>query len=167
MNLAGDLRTLVSSINPNLPMLTAQTLERQQSGPVETQLRIAAVVAGALGIVGLLLAAIGLYGVASYGVTQRTREIGIRLSLGASGTRVVGMVLRQGMLLVGIGGGIGLLLGAAVGKLLSGPRFGVPPADAALFAGAAALFALVGLAACYVPARRATRIGAMEALRYE
>ncbi len=167
MNLAGDLRTLVSSMNPNLPMLTAQTLERQQSGPVEIQLRIAAVVAGALGIVGLLLAAIGLYGVASYGVTRRTREIGIRLSLGASATRVVGMVLRQGMLLVGIGGGIGLLLGAAVGKLLSGPRFGVPPADAALFAGAAALFALVGLAACYVPARRATRIGAMEALRYE
>jgi predicted permease len=167
MSLAGDLRTLVSSMNPNLPILTALTLERQQSGPVETQLRIAAAVAGALGIVGLLLAAIGIYGVASYGVTQRTREIGIRLSLGASGTTVVGMVIRQGMLLVGIGGGIGLLLGAAVAKLLSGPRFGVPPADATLFVGAAALFALVGLAACYVPARRATRIGAMEALRYE
>jgi len=154
-------------MNPNLPMLTALTLERQQSGPVETQLRIAAVVAGALGIVGLLLAAIGIYGVASYGVTQRTREIGIRLSLGASRTTVLRMVLRQGMLLVGIGGGIGLLLGAAVGTLLSGPRFGVAPPDGVLFVGVATLFGLVGLAACYVPARRATRIGAMEALRYE
>ena len=77
------------------------------------------------------------------------------------------MVLRQAMLLVAIGSGAGLLLGAGAAKLLSGPRFAVPLPDAALFVGAAALFAIVGLAACYVPARRATRIGAMEALRYE
>jgi ABC-type antimicrobial peptide transport system permease subunit len=154
-------------MNPNLPVLTAQTLERQQSGPVETQLRIAATVAGALGLIGLLLAAIGVYGVAAYSVAQRTREIGIRLALGADRTVVVGMVLRQAMVLVAIGSGIGLLLGGGAGKLLSGPRFGVPPPDAALFAGAAVLFALVGLAACYIPARRATRIGATEALRYE
>jgi predicted permease len=165
--LAADIRSLVTSMNPNLPVLTAQTLERQQSGPVETQLRIAATVAGALGLIGLLLAAIGVYGVAAYSVAQRTREIGIRLALGADRTVVVGMVLRQAMVLVAIGSGIGLLLGGGAGKLLSGPRFGVPPPDAALFAGAAVLFALVGLAACYIPARRATRIGATEALRYE
>jgi putative ABC transport system permease protein len=166
-SLASDIRSLVSSMNPNLPVLTAQTLERQQSGPVETQLRIAATVAGALGLVGLLLAAIGVYGVASYAVAQRTREIGIRLSLGADRKAVVGMVLRQAMLLVAIGSGGGLLLGGGAVTLLSGPRFGVPPPDAALFAGATALFAIVGLAACYVPVRRATRIGAMEALRTE
>jgi predicted permease len=166
-SLVADLRSLVTSLNPSLPVLTALSLERQQSGPIETQLRIAATVAGVLGLVGLLLAAIGVYGVASYTVAQRTREIGIRLSLGADRTAVVGMVLRQAMLLVTIGGGVGLLLGGGAAKLLSGPRFNVPPPDAVLFAGAAVLFAIVGLAACYVPARRATRIGAMEALRYE
>lgn len=166
-SLAADIRSLVSSMNASLPVLTAQSLERQQSGPVETQLRIAATVAGALGLVGLLLAAIGVYGVASYSVAQRTREIGIRLSLGADRTAVVGMVLRQAMLLVAIGSGAGLLLGSGTAKLLSGPRFGVPPPEAALFAGAAVLFAIVGLVACYVPARRATRVSAMEALRYE
>ena len=128
---------------------------------------VVATVAAALGLVGLLLVAIGVYGVASYTVAQRTREIGIRLSLGADRTAVVGMVLRQAMLLVAIGGGAGLLLGGGAAKLLSGPRFNVPPPEATLFVGAAALFAIVGLIACYVPARRATRIGAMEALRYE
>jgi predicted lysophospholipase L1 biosynthesis ABC-type transport system permease subunit len=166
-SLAAEIRSLASSMNPNLLVLTAQTLERQQSGPVETQLRIAATVAAALGLVGLLLAAIGVYGVASYSVAQRTREIGIRLSLGADRTVVVGMVLRQAMLLVAIGGGAGLLLGGGAATLLSGPRFSVPPAEATLFVGAAALFALVGLVACYVPALRATRIAAVDALRAE
>ena len=166
-SLAADVRAIVNSMNPNLPVLDALSLEHQQDGPVETQLRIGAVVAGSVGIVGLLLAAIGIYGVTAYTVTQRTREIGIRLSLGADRTAVMGMVLRQGMALVAIGSGIGLSLGAAAGQVLSGARFGTPPPDALMFAGAAALFAVVGLAACYVPARRATRIVAMEALRYE
>jgi predicted permease len=167
VRLAAELRSLVTTMNPGLPVLTAQTLESQQSGPIETQLRIAAIVAGSLGLVGLLLAAIGIYGVTAYGVTRRTREIGIRLSLGANRATVVAMVLRQGMLLVGIGSTIGFLLGAGSAKLLSGPRFNVPWPDALLFIGVAALFVTVGLAACYVPARRATRIGAMQALRYE
>jgi predicted permease len=163
----GDVRAAVASLNPNLPVFDAQPLERHLTGPVETQLRIAAAVAGGVGIVGLLLAAFGIYGVTAYSVTRRTREIGIRLSLGADRTAVMGMVLRQGMTLVAIGSLIGLLLGAGAGQVLSGARFGTPPPDALMFAGAAALFALVGLAACYVPARRATRIAAIEALRYE
>jgi putative ABC transport system permease protein len=165
--LAAEVRAIVGSMNSNLPVLDAQSLERQQSGPVETQLRIGAVVAGSVGIVGLLLAAIGIYGVTAYTVSQRTREIGIRLSLGADDTAVIRMVLRQGMTLVAIGSVIGLMLGAGAGQILSGARFGTPPPDALMFAGVAALFALVGLAACYVPARRATRITAMGALRYE
>jgi predicted permease len=165
--LVGDLRALMVSLNRNLPVLTAQTLESQQTGPVVTQLRIAATVAGSVGLVGLLLAAIGIYGVTAYTVTRRTREIGIRMSLGATRAGVVGMVLRRAMTLVVIGSAIGLLLGAGAGKLLSGARFGVPPPDALMFTGAAAIFAIVGLAACYVPALRATRISAMEALRYE
>jgi predicted permease len=166
-SLVNDLRSLVTAMNPGLPVLTAQTLDSQQSGPVETQLRIAAIVAGSLGLVGTLLAAIGIYGVTAFGVTRRTREIGIRLSLGANRATVVGMVLRQGMMLVAIGSAMGLVLGAGVSKLLSGPRFGVPVPDALLFVGATALFAAVGLVACYLPTRRATRISAMEALRYE
>jgi putative ABC transport system permease protein len=77
------------------------------------------------------------------------------------------MVLRQGMRLVAVGSAISLVLGFGAGQLLSGDRFGVPPPDAMMFAGVAALFVLVGLAACYVPAHRATRIAAMQALRYE
>jgi predicted permease len=166
-SLTADLRALVSSMNSNLPLLDAQSLERQQDGPVETQLRIGAAVAGSVGVLGLLLTAMGIYGVTAYAVSQRTREIGIRLSLGADNTAVMRMVVRQGMTLVAIGSVIGLLLGAGAGQVLSGARFGTPPPDALMFVGAAALFALVGLAACYVPARRATRISAMEALRYE
>jgi predicted permease len=166
-SLSNELRALVSSINPNLPLLDAQSLESQQSGPVETQLRIAATVAGTVGLVGLLLAAIGIYGVTAYTVTRRTREIGVRLALGATRGAVVAMVLRQGLLLVGIGTLTGLLLGAAAGMVLSGARFGVAPPDVTTYAGAAVLFTLVGLAACYLPARRATQVGAMDALRHE
>jgi len=165
--LGADLRALIASMNRNLPVLTAETLESQQSGPVVTQLRIAATVAGSVGLVGLLLAAIGIYGVTAYTVTRRTREIGIRISLGATRAVVVGMVVRRAMTLVVIGSVIGLLMGAGAGKLLSGARFGAPQPDALMFTGAAAIFALIGLMACYVPARRATRISAMEALRYE
>ena len=161
------MRALVSSINPNLPLLDAQSMERLQNGPVETQLRIAAVIAGSVGIVGLLLASIGIYGVTAYTVSRRTREIGVRLSLGASRTAVVGMVLRQSMTLLAVGSVIGLALAAAAGQVLSGARFGVPPPDGLTFGAAAALFAAVGLVACYVPVRRAMRISAIEALRYE
>ncbi len=166
-SLAADIRAIVVSLNPSLPVLDAQSLEKLQDGPVETQLRIGAAVAGSVGIVGLLLAAIGIYGVTAYTVAQRTREIGIRLSLGADRTAVMGMVLRQGMRLVAIGSAIGLVLGAGAGQVLSGARFGTPRPDALMFVGAAVLFTLVGLAACYVPARRAARVTAMEALRYE
>jgi predicted permease len=166
-SLAGDLRAVIASMNPNLPVLAAQTLESQQSGPVEGQLRIAATVAGSMGVVGLLLAAIGIYGVAAYAVSRRTREIGIRLSLGATRGAIVGLVSRQGMTLVAIGLAIGLLLSVGAGKILSGPRISTPPPTVTLFAVVVGLFAAVGLAACYVPARRATKIVAMDALRYE
>jgi ABC-type antimicrobial peptide transport system permease subunit len=112
-------------------------------------------------------AAIGIYGVTAYAVTRRTREMGIRLTLGAHRADVVVMILRQGMTLVAIGSAIGLILGAGAGRLLSAQRFGVPPPDGLVFLGAASLFAAVGLIACYVPVRRATRIGAMDALGYE
>ena len=159
-----DIRRLVATMNPNLPVLSASSLEEQQHGPKETSLRVAAAIAGGVGLVGLILAAIGIYGVTAYAVTQRTREIGIRLALGAGRGNVVGIVLRQGMVLVAIGSAIGLLSGAGIATVLQ--RIGAP-LDVPVFAATAILFAAVGLIACYLPVRRATRIGAMEALRYE
>jgi predicted permease len=149
-----------------LPALTSGPLERTGDGPPQTLLRIASTVAGTAGIIGLLLAAVGIYGVTAYAVTQRTREIGIRLSLGASAREVVLLVLRQGMTLVAIGSAIGVALAAAAAQLMSGRQFGLRNDPLAL-AAAAALFMGVGLVACYIPVRRAARIKASEALRYE
>jgi putative ABC transport system permease protein len=165
--LAGDLRALVRSMNPNLPILNAQTLEEQMTGPVEVQLRVAAAVAGSIGTVSVLLAAIGIYGVMAYAVTRRTREIGIRLALGARRADVLRMVVREGLALVAIGSGVGIMLAAAAGRVLTSVLVGVPPLDPAILSGTTVLFAIIGAGACYLPARRATRIDAMEALRYE
>jgi predicted permease len=169
--LIDDLRRTVNAIDPKLPILAAQTLASMRSGPVQLQLRLAATVAASVGFVGLLLAAVGIYGVTAYAVTRRTREIGIRLSLGAGRREVVTMVLRHGMMLVAIGSAVGLILSLGVGRLLAGREFGrglhVPSLDVATFAGATLIFAVVGLIACYVPVRRAARIQAMDALRCE
>ena len=165
--LTSDLRALVQSADANLPILTASSLEDEITGPVETQLRVAASVAGSVGIVSLLLAAIGIYGVTAYVAGRRTREIGIRLALGAQRGEILGMILRQGMALVIIGSAIGLLLAAGASRLLGRLLFGLPPLDPVTFGGATLLFAVIGLAACYLPAWRATRIEAMNALRCE
>ena len=113
----------------------------------------------------------GIYGVTAYPVTRRTREIGIRLALGAGRAEVTRMVLRHGMTLVLLGSAAGLALSAAVGRLLAARRFGpdveVPALDVTTFVGATLLFALVGLIACYLPVRRAARIQPMDALRCE
>jgi putative ABC transport system permease protein len=127
--------------------------------------RIAASVAGTLGVVGLLLAAIGIYGVTSYAVSRRTREIGIRMALGADRRMVLGLVLRQALTLTAIGLAIGLACSAAASQLLGSLLFGVSTLDPVTFAGAALLFSLIALAASYVPARRATQVDPMVALR--
>ena len=154
-------------MDPNLPILSSRTLADEITGPVETQLRVAASVSGSVGIVSLLLAAIGIYGVTAYVASRRTREIGIRLALGAQRAEILGMILRQGMGLVGIGAAVGLTLAAIAGRSLTRLLFGVPPLDPLTFGGATLLFTVIGLAACYVPARRATAISAMDALRRE
>ena len=153
-------------MNPNLPIVRSQTLDDSVALGLVPQ-RVAVSVSSSLAIVGLLLAAIGIYGVTAYAVTRRTREIGIRVALGAHRADVVRMVLGQGMSLALIGCAIGLMLAAAVSQALASFLYGIPPMDPAIFGGAAALFTVVGLVACYLPARRATRINAMEALRYE
>jgi predicted permease len=160
------VRAAVASMDPNVLIVSTQRLD-EPAGPIQLQLRLAASVSASLGIVGLLLAAIGIYGVTAYAVGCRAREIGIRVAMGAQRSDIVGMVLRHGMCLVAIGSAIGLLLAAATSRVLTRLLFGVPPIDPITFAGAASLFAVIGLAACYVPARRAIRVAPGEALRHE
>ena len=164
--LAGDIRSLVASMDRNLPILRAQRFEEFASIGLVPQ-RVAASVSGSLGIVGLLLAAMGIYGVTAYGVARRTREIGIRMALGARPGHVVRMVLRQGLTMTLAGMAIGLPLAGGASLLLGSLLFGVAPIDPVTFTAAALLFVAVGLAACYGPARRATEIDAIKALRYE
>jgi predicted permease len=134
------IRTLIASMDPNLPIMSAQPLVDQLLGPVEVQLQVAASVSGSVGLIGLLLAAIGLYGVTAYTVSRRTREIGIRIALGAERTHVIGMVLRQGMSLVAIGSVAGVVLAAGAGRLLRSILFGLPVVDPLTFGGAVILF---------------------------
>jgi predicted permease len=164
--IGAEVRDVVRSLDPQLPMLAPQPLE-SQTGPVYLQLRITAAVAGGVGLVGLLLAAMGVYGLTAYTTARRTREIGIRIAMGATQRDIVGLVLGQGLSLVAIGSGIGLALAAAASRLFTRLLFGVPPFDPPTFAATAALFAAVGLAACLAPIRRAIAIDAANALRYD
>jgi ABC-type antimicrobial peptide transport system permease subunit len=164
--MADEVRALLTSMNPNLPIVTAQTLDDAVALGLAPQ-RIAASVAGSLGLVGLMLTGIGIYGMMAYAVTRRTREIGIRVALGARRADVIRMVLREGLSLTTIGSAIGVILAAAMSRVLAGFLFGIPPIDPVTFAGTTVLFAAIGVAACCVPVLRATRIDPTWALRYE
>jgi ABC-type antimicrobial peptide transport system permease subunit len=163
---APDIRALIASMNANLPIISAQTLDEFTAVSLVPQ-RVAASVSGTLGLVGMLLAAIGIYGVTACAVARRTREFGVRIALGATRADIVGMVLRQGLGLAAIGSALGLASAAAAGRLMTSFLLGATAIDWSAFAAVAGAFAAIALAACYVPARRATRIDAMEALRYE
>jgi predicted permease len=161
-----QMRALIREMNPNLPVTQALPLTEVTAVGLIPQ-RIAAAVAGSLGILCLLLAAIGIYGVTSYSVNSRVREIGIRVALGADGRSVLRLILRQGLVLTLIGVGIGLAAGAAVSQFMQALLFGIRALDPVTFGGGAILFVAVALAASYVPARRATKVDPMLALRAE
>jgi ABC-type antimicrobial peptide transport system permease subunit len=153
-------------LDPNLPLNQTLPLSSVTALTLIPQ-RLAAAVAGSLGLVALLLAAIGIYGVTSYAVSSRTREIGIRMALGADRARVVRIVVRQAFVVAALGLAAGVLLAAAGAQLLESLLFGVPGLDPVTFAGACALFVLVTALACIIPARRAAGVDPMTALRNE
>jgi predicted permease len=163
-SVANAVRKLVGSMDPELPIAATPTLAESVALGLMPQ-RMAASIAGSLGTVGLVLAAIGIYGVTAFTVARRLREFGIRVALGARRSDIFRIVLRQGLGLTFAGCAIGVVLAAAVAHLLSIFLLGVPVLDPLAFAGAVTLFVVAGLGACYGPARRATGLDPLSALR--
>ena len=161
-----SLRQAVWAIDPNQPLSNINTLEQIVSESI-AQPRLNMLLMMLFGGLALLLSAVGIYGLLSYAVTQRTQELGIRMALGANVTDVLKLVLKQGMLLALIGDAIGLAGAFALTRLMSGLLFGVTPTDTTIFAGVVAVLTLTALFACYLPARRATNVDPLIALRYE
>ncbi len=163
-----DIIGLVRSLAPAMPLAGAQTMADALNTPNGLWFfKLGAGLAAAMGILGLILAIIGVYGVVSYMATQRTHEIGIRLALGATPGGILRMVLRQGMLIIGVGSVMGIIMAFGVARLLAHLLVGVSSSDPVTYAGVTLMLMVVALAACYIPARRATRVDPMVALRYE
>jgi predicted permease len=161
-----QVRATVQSVDPELPVYGTKTLGEAVSASLE-QRRFSMDIVAAFAITALLLAALGIYGVISYIVSERTRDIGIRLALGAERGRILAMILRQGLGLAMAGAALGLAGSVIVSHLMAGLLYGVTPADPLTFAGVTLALTGVALAACYVPARRAMHVDPMIALRYE
>jgi putative ABC transport system permease protein len=159
------MREAVRSLDPQLP-LNFRTLDQVFSSSLD-QRRFSLVIFGVFGTVALLLAAMGIYGVTSYTVAQRTQEIGIRIALGARMGDVLKLVLRNGMSLVMIGAVVGVLGALATTRVMSSLLFGVAPTDLVTFIAVVVVLLIVALVACYIPARRATKVDPLVALRYE
>jgi predicted permease len=161
-----SVRREIRAMDPGLPIFNVQPLTQVIAASLWLP-RTGAYLLAAFGVLALVLAAIGIYGVISYSVTQRTHEIGIRMALGAERRHVLSLVLGNGMRLVGIGLGLGLAGAFAVSRLVSSLLYGVSAADPLTFSGITIILLGVALLACWVPARRATRVDPMVALRYE
>jgi putative ABC transport system permease protein len=163
---AMDILATARELDPELWVWEAKTMERHL-GIMLLPFRLTALLLSAFAMLGMALASIGLYGIVSYAVSQRAREVGIRMSLGADGSAVMRMLVGGGMKLVIFGTVIGLALAFAVTRALGSLLLGVGTTDPAAFAGSATLLAAVAFSACYFPARRAARVDPMVALRHE
>jgi putative ABC transport system permease protein len=169
LQLASTVTQIVREIDPDLPLFGVHTMEEQMANSPNAlmPLRIGAILAGGQGAIALLLAALGVFGLVSFSVTRRTREIGIRMALGADVGEVIRLVTRDGLRLVIIGLAVGLLLSLAGTRALASLLYGVSPTDATVFLAVPALVLAIALLACWLPARRATRVNPVETLRAE
>jgi len=161
-----SLREQVRTLDRDLPVFGERTMT-QVAAESMSRRRFAMQLVGLFGILALLLAAVGIYGVIAYSVTQRTREIGIRVALGASKSAILRWVLKQGLMLTIAGVVVGLVGALVLTRLLRSLLFGIGPTDIVTYGVLAALLTVVALIACYVPARRATKVDPLVALRYE
>jgi putative ABC transport system permease protein len=159
-------RSVVTTTDRTIAVTLFQTLESGLGNTLGSQ-RIVASLTSVFAGLAVLLSMLGLYSVLAYAVTQRTSEIGIRLALGASSGQVLALVLRHGLKLVVLGLGVGLAITATTAQLLQSLLFEIEPVDPLLYAAVTALFALVALLACLLPARRATKVDPLIALRAE
>jgi ABC-type antimicrobial peptide transport system permease subunit len=153
-------------MDPDLPVYDVRTLEDYVSSSLG-QPRFQAILLEAFGFLALILTAVGLYGVVAYSAVQRTQEIGIRMTLGATRESVLQMILKDGLKLAAIGAGIGVVGALVMTHWIRSLLFGVHPLDALTFASVITILGLVSLLASYIPARRATKVDPMIALRYE
>jgi predicted permease len=165
-SLPSAIRSVVKQAAPNLPTVAMKTMDQRLSDSLVTD-RMIADLSGAFGVLAVVLVCIGLYGVMAYATSGRTNEIGIRIALGAQRSGILWLILRESLLLVLIGAAIGVPLVFAAGKWISSLLFGLQPADPVALAFAIALMFVIGVLASYIPARRATRVDAMVALRQE
>jgi putative ABC transport system permease protein len=158
------VREQAARIDKDLPLFNPRTMDQSISSSVSPH-RLTMFLLGLFAALALVLTTVGIYGVVSYSVAQRTREFGIRIALGAPLTSVLLMTLRKGIALAAAGIGIGCAAALGLTRLITAQLFGITPMDPLTFGGVALFVMLVAAVACYVPARRATRVDPMEALR--
>jgi ABC-type antimicrobial peptide transport system permease subunit len=164
--LVSTVRQAALSLNPDLPILSLNTM-REHLALMLTPPRIAAAMLSVFGTLAILLASLGLYAVVAYAAARRTKEIGIRVALGASQSHVIRLVVGEGMTLVAIGVGVGFVLAAAMSRPLGAYLYGLDGFDPLTFASVAAVMTGTALVANYLPARRAVRVDPLAAIRYE
>jgi len=163
---AGEVRAALAEIDPNLPVLDVQSISELLDSLIDQQ-RLVSQLSGFFSVLALALCTIGLYGVMTYSVVRRTNEIGVRIALGAGAGEVLWLVLRQSLILLGVGVALGIPATLAASRAIQAGLFGLSPWDPSTLVAAVVVISVVTLVAAYFPARRATQIDPIVALRYE